>query len=147
MKLSEFLKLSTEERKEYCIKVLPPHTNVNTHEVKRRLEGPVPCISCLYSNYCFWSGSKSKLTITLDENCIFDGQLRQLEDQSDDVECEMKWKGYFSQVYDGYLYMTPLTDQAYIEGTAEKKTFAFDGVVPRENSIWPGFLDLFEPTR
>ena len=95
-------------------------------------------ISCLYANVCFWHGQKRELTVTFDQDCIWNGELVSWTDG--EIDCEMKWKGYFSQIYDGQFKMTPLTPEASIEGTVEKSTFAFDGVAGQVSSVYTSLL-------
>lgn len=82
-------------------------------------------------------------SIELDEVNIYNGTLTE-QDAFDKVA--MQWSGYTCQLYDGTLKMCPIGSDSTITGECNGVQFKFEGSY-LAHGVWPGFLELFIPSK
>ena len=144
MKLSVYLQLSEEEKDKFNSSLQGLNTS-GTYEKKfapnqRRLNNDV---SCLYCSKAFATMDRENLTIELDEDCIFNGNL--ISREKGEIDCQMSWSGYASTIYDGEVHLTQVSPKAIIKGKVGEhppatEHFHFEGIEPQNGCVWPGFL-------
>jgi hypothetical protein len=162
MDLTKLKSLSNNEQIEYASKIIDERNaldgeyyrvfndsyNIKFAITRRR---SLNWIAFLYATQAFPVYKNKKLTVSVSNTDIFNGELVSHDDYDNIEECRIEWNGYVSVLHDGQLHLKPIKQDATVNGTiiyntvpTDKfgipSTFTFNGYIPIGDCVYPGFV-------